>query len=145
MKVYLASRYEAASVMRTLAQHLEARGIGVTSRWIRGGHSLSDRKVASSDEERTLLRQFAYEDAEDINRADVLLLYNPLEYHGKGRGGRHWEVGYAYAMLKPIVLVGVAENVFHWLDGVTHLPSHSTIDQLVETLKGLHRVPQEPA
>ncbi len=113
MKVYLAAHYDRFPLMRSWRYRLGLAGIGVTSRWIDGGHELGD---FPTDDQRARL---AREDLEDLDAADVVVLFNPAEDHWAGRGGRHVELGYAIGKGKPIVLVGERENVFHWLPAVT--------------------------
>jgi nucleoside 2-deoxyribosyltransferase len=112
-KVYLAARYQEHPRMRQWRKFLESSGFTVTSRWINGNHSIDvdvERDVQSA--------RFALEDLEDLDAADVMVLWNPPEHHGSGRGGRHVELGYALALGKPVMLIGIRENVFHWHKGV---------------------------
>jgi nucleoside 2-deoxyribosyltransferase len=103
--------------MRKLRDALAVAGVVVTSRWIEGNHEI-ERDASGEDADRERQR-FAEEDLEDINRADVLVIFSPREHFRTGRGGRHVEVGYAIGRGIPIVLVGERENVFHWHSLVT--------------------------
>lgn len=118
MKLYLAAKYAEAHVMRAWRDVLHAEGHAVTARWIDGAHDMND--LGEHDAQRT---QFAEEDLEDIENADCLILWNPLQLHGQGRGGRHVEFGYAIARGKRIVIVGDRENVFHYLGEVHVVPT----------------------
>lgn len=101
MKIYVASPYELIDKARGVSQYLESQGIEVTSRWLAGENG--DKSL------------WAQNDLDDVARADLLLALNPEEYRNKGTGGRHVELGYALALGKQIVLVGVRTNVFHHL------------------------------
>ena len=75
--VYLAARYGWKAKMCEVADTLEAAGVKVTSRWIRGYCD------GTSEEFAALI------DLEDLNRADALVLFSD-----KSRGvGRHIEFG----------------------------------------------------
>ena len=106
INVYLAGRYESMDVMREVREVWGGgkRRAVVTSRWIDGKHS---------DATRALSAVAATEDLEDIDAAEVLVIWSPREHFRTGRGGRHVEVGYALARGKRIILVGERENVFH--------------------------------
>ena len=141
MKVYLASRFSRLSELNTHADELEAMGITVTSRWLRGGHEW----VGSADEEIPLARlhRFAAEDLEDIDAADILVCFTESPRTGPSRGGRHVEFGYALAKGKPIICVEHRENVFYCLDDVLfveswehalHLLTNTTAGELKELI-----------
>lgn len=131
-KIYLAARYRSRHIMRDWRAMLEAAGFIVTSRWINGGHDMDTD--ASNDEQRHGL---AMEDLEDIDAADVLVLWNPREHHGNGSGGRHVELGYALARRKPTIIVGERENVFHYLQDRMHVIPD--VKELIGTLLVLEK------
>lgn len=86
MKAYIAARFSRLEAVKACAAELEAAGITVTSRWFRGGHEW----VGTPDEEIPVHRnaQFAAEDLEDINAADVLVcLTEPARSGPPHRGG----------------------------------------------------------
>jgi nucleoside 2-deoxyribosyltransferase len=91
-------RDEAISVMHWL----ESQGHYVTSSWLRDGAFANDDPTARLD-------------LADIDRADLLLALNPIDWGRAGSGGRHFEMGYAMKAGKQIVLVGARTNVFHYL------------------------------
>lgn len=113
MRVYLASRFSRLPELLAHKAELEEHGIQITSRWLLGGHEW----VGTSDEEIPVARNhiFATEDLEDITNADVVVCFTESARSGPARGGRHFEAGYAYAIGKPIVVVGYRENVFYCL------------------------------
>lgn len=104
MNIYIAAPYELRDDAIATMKLLESRGNRVTSSWLR-----------HLDEEGDL---YARIDLADITRADMLLALNPGGWKQKGAGGRHVELGYALALGKKIVVVGVRSNIFHHLSHV---------------------------
>lgn len=107
MKVYIAAPYQERDYAITVMLALEARGIAVTSRWLKSPDELAD--------------QFAREDLADVASADWLLALNPPAYANKGTGGRHVELGYALALGKRIALVGDKTNIFHYISDIVRV------------------------
>jgi nucleoside 2-deoxyribosyltransferase len=86
---------------------LEAFGHEVTSTWLR-----------QADDDTN---DSAVMDLHDVTRAEALVLLNPREFQHSGTGGRHVEFGYALALGKPLVIVGMRSNVFHQLNHVVRV------------------------
>lgn len=109
-RVYLAARFERQAEIRGYAEAFAKAGLVVTSRWLSWPHGLA---VGNPD----LAYEAAKMDRADVDKATacVFFLDNVL-----GRGGKDWELGYAYAKGKGIYLVGPPQNVFHYLpvDGI---------------------------
>jgi hypothetical protein len=72
----------------------------------------------------------------DIETADVFVYFSMSPYALSARNGRAVEFGVALARLKPIVVVGPKESIFHylrdrvrhfdtWQDALNHLVSSS--------------------
>ncbi len=101
MKIYLAAPYPMRTDAVSLMHHLESQGHIVTSRWLR--EPMANDAVS------------AQMDLDDVTAADLLLLINPPAWANAGTGGRHTEVGYALALGKAVVVLGVQSNVFHEL------------------------------
>lgn len=113
--VYLAARYSWKDEMVIHAEQLTASGFGVTSRWIFGdGESLASREAANMD-------------LNNIDQADTLIMFTAP--HGEGIG-RHIELGYALALKKKVYVVGNAESIFHWVEGVTVVKNLEEVIQL---------------
>jgi hypothetical protein len=137
MRVYLMARYGRREEMLRVAADLEAMGHEVTSRWIRGDHELQDELLNTDPEfrDREGVR-FATDDLEDLLRAQCAIAFTeePGVKSGRGRGGRHFEAGVAFAFhmmsLHPsgfvapvrLILVGHKENVFMCLPDWEHYP-----------------------
>lgn len=116
MKVYLAAPYPLREQMCNTADTLRAAGHTITSRWLLG------------DE---LTHQAAQMDLDDVYAADVLIAVNPVGWETIGTGGRHAEFGYALALGKKIILVGLRSNVFHYLESVI------VVDSIYDAMKEL--------
>lgn len=102
LAVYLAGRTEDRASLRDLRLALEAQGLVITSRWL---DEVTPTAPFHADGSITAM--------EDIHRAHVFLLVADRSTHRSGTGGRHVESGIALAHLKPFVLFGEPENVFH--------------------------------
>jgi hypothetical protein len=117
MDIYLAARFARFPEMQGYALCLKAIGHTVTSRWIRGDHEVRAHGQAEHAPWHTV---WAHEDIEDLMSAHMVVSFTEAPGHvpGRGRGGRHVEMGIALATQKRCVIVGYRENIFHWLEQV---------------------------
>jgi anaerobic selenocysteine-containing dehydrogenase len=99
--------------MLRYAAEIEAMGHTVTSRWIKGGHQVSE--VALLGDDQYIGIRFASEDWDDLEGADLMLCFTEPARSSPNRGGRHVEYGLALGEGMPIYIVGPRENVFHAL------------------------------
>ena len=131
-RVYLSGQFEDAALLRRVRDDLTRNGFVITSRWL-NGDSL-EPATASAGEQGAAARlvSIASQDLEDIDSADVIVVFNPDVARAIGRGGRHVETGYALARAKPVILVGVRSNVFHWLPDVVLIDGW---EELIDTLQ----------
>jgi hypothetical protein len=105
-KIYLAARIDRRHEMEVYADLLVADGHEVTAKWIYGGECDKTRE------------DVAIMDAEDVKRADTLVLFTePYGTLYKG-GARHTEFGMGYAWGHRCMYVGDSEQVFCHLPGV---------------------------
>lgn len=109
MKIYIAAPWPTRSIAINVMGWLEAQGHYVTSRWLK---DVEDQFALDQQ------HIYAQKSLADVREADLLLALNGIEWKDAGTGGRHVELGYAIALKKQIVLVGVRTNVFHYLDCV---------------------------
>lgn len=116
MRIYLAARYSRHPELQGYAAELEAMGHEITSRWIRGGHPITDEGLSKEAEEGQR-RRFAVEDLEDLAACDLCISFSEPPRGSNSRGGRHVEHGLALGMGKLTMVVGPRENVFHCLPG----------------------------
>lgn len=116
MTIYLAAPFEHLLTMRTLRESLVADGVAVNSRWLSETPEENMAVLSSSPTAKELGRVYALRDLEDIDAADVVVVYNPVAFKNAGTGGRHVELGYAIGRHKTVILYnGYPSNVFHYL------------------------------
>lgn len=134
LTVYLAARFSRKNEIKAKSLELIELGINVTSRWLdETADPNSDLKEFSDD----LHTQVAQTDIEDIDNADLLVLFTEDPELAFKRGGRHFESGYAYGKGTPMVTVGPKENVFHHLPKILNV---DTWEELKANLKFLAQV-----
>jgi nucleoside 2-deoxyribosyltransferase len=119
-KIYLAARYSRRDEMRSVAQRLAGAGFAVTSRWLYEDKPLQTKL---GDDSPQFYTETARIDLDDINRADTVVFFAEDPHVGTPRGGRHVEFGYALGAGKRMVVIGGAENIFHYLPNVKHFIS----------------------
>lgn len=117
MRIYLAARYSRYEEMQGYAAQLAAMGHVITSRWIWGGHQISDDGL-SAEATADLRQRFAVEDVADLISADAVISFTEQPHCSNSRGGRHVEFGLAIAHQKRLIVVGYRENIFHCLPGI---------------------------
>jgi len=136
MKVYLAGMFSTIALRKEQAAMLRSHGIEVTSRWI---DENVPHNVETKDLPNTYHEETAVADIQDIDAADVFIMFVPEDkelvdatLRSASRGGRHFEMGYAYAGGPQEVLVcGPKENVFHHLPDVLHFETFEEILQFL--------------
>lgn len=121
-RVYLSGQFEDGTRLCEVRQQLQAAGHSVTSRWLDSAAAGPATAQASDPGADTRLGGIARQDFEDVDRSDVVVVFNPAEACSIGRGGRHVETGYALARGKRVIVVGARGNVFHWLPEITVVP-----------------------
>lgn len=126
-RIYLASRYSRRAELCGYRDQLQALGYTVTSRWLNGSHQIgSDGTPLTEDGEalvefgdpalaKELRQAFAWEDLIDVAGSDQLIAFTEEPYQTASRGGRWFEMGYAYARGLSLTIVGPRENLFCWL------------------------------
>lgn len=110
MKVYLAAVYQWMERMKVEREKFRAAGFEVTSQWIDNG----EESVAIVQR-----HDAAQMDLNDIDMADILVLFTLDKGTMFSSGGRMVELGYAMAKGKAIFIIGDRENVFCHHDTVT--------------------------
>ncbi len=119
MKLYLAHNFSAREWLPTVVAQLEEMGHKVTATWIwDDSHTNGGTKLDS-----------ALVDLEDIVRADVLVFF--VDQYGPTPGqGKYFELGYAYAEGKRIILVGEEDRCVFY-----SLPTIERVKNIPELLK----------
>lgn len=127
--IYIAARSQDRNKAIEIAKALSSNGFNVISRWLKDGGLAVHHKELSKEE---ACRFVANQDLADLKRSDILVAFLPTKFKSMGTGGRHFEFGVAYALNKPIVILGNRGNVFHYLAGVDRV---DTTEKLVYYLK----------
>lgn len=116
MKVYLCAQFARQNEMCSYREDLLQVGWHVTSTWL-----------DEIEDSRTDPAVYAYNDILDIDNSDAVIFFSGPPYLGSieecSRGGRHFELGYAFHAGKTCILIGGAENIFHSLPNMIHFQS----------------------
>lgn len=102
MKVYTASKLSQAPLWSRLKK--EWTEIEFTARWV-------TEHIGVTEKNPVIARQFWIEDFQDVQAADVVLLYG--EPHEKQRGSLV-EAGMAIGMQKPVIVCGDSADFGTW-------------------------------
>lgn len=112
VKVYLAARYSRKNEIAAYAQELKSMGFEVTSTWTEETHATN---VQLTDITPATHAEYSQRDISEIDAADMMVFFSESPTEPHVRGGRHVEFGYALAIGLDILIVGPAENIFHYL------------------------------
>jgi nucleoside 2-deoxyribosyltransferase len=132
LAVYLAARYSRKLEIKEKSLELESLGINMTSRWLDEEASPGSNLKEVGDD---FCREVAKQDIEDIDRADLVVLFSENPEEAFVRGGRHFEAGYAHGTKKPLIVLGPRENVFHYLNSVVLVDSWESLKANLVFLK----------
>jgi len=120
VKIYLAGPWEFGPTlykMRHLLEH-DYPSIKITSSWL-------DIQTTYESQNSMEAANFALQDLADVDRADMLILFNP---EGAAQSpGRNIEFGYALAKGKCVMVAGKRLGVFQHLPQVFHVPEPSDV------------------
>lgn len=122
MNIYVAHNFAARSWLPEVMDLIQKAGHRCTSTWVVDDAHAKTGKMVDS----------AFVDLRDIDRSACLVLY--VDQYGDTPGkGKYFELGYAYAQQKRIILVGSDNHcVFYYLPGITRVEN---TDELIELLK----------
>ena len=125
MKIYLASMLADKPRMKEIAAMLEKQGNRIVSRWIYSpGVTYSENPGE--------LQYWAERDLLDVADCNLFVAFSDETIHGKGKGGRHTELGIAKALGKKIVGVGEPAQVFHYLPEIVWVADVGAMLQYTE-------------
>lgn len=124
-RVYVAGPFAAKELLAKYADELRLVGYEVCSTWLESEH-VSDSDVTDAE-----LGTFAARDLVEVSKADVFVQFTAAAagVPDAVSGGRHVELGYWLAGLRPgglrpaqhrTLIVGRSENAFHRLVGLSH-------------------------
>ena len=119
MKVYLAASWSRLGEMRQVALELRKMGVTVDCRWL-------DEDPLPLHGQEKFHRENALNDVADIRNCDVLVrftddLSGPSVPSHLATGARMFEQGLAFAIGKPIYVVGGQQHIFDRLPGMVHV------------------------
>lgn len=134
-RIYLSGQFEDGARLCEVRLQLQGSGYSVTSRWLDSAAAGPATAQASDPGAQTRLSGIARQDFEDIDRSDLVVVFNPAEASSIGRGGRHVETGYALARGKRVIVVGARGNVFHWLPEITVVPDWPALLSLLAAVE----------
>jgi len=136
MKIFLSGTFRRRADLQELAAEIEAHGHEITSSWLKPETDKHD----DNSQDPADWRKWGEMDLRDIDRSEMFVLVTEPTYeleqyysilgktlNGMKRGGRHFEMGYAAAMGKIVVILGPYENVFHPLFDYRY----DTLDELL--------------
>lgn len=108
--IYLASRYQRKDEMAINAQLLRNMGHKICSRW----HDIEPDYINA-----------ALIDINDINKCNMIVMFTEDKDNlpKSNTGGRHFELGYAFAKRIETIIIGEVENAFHLLPGIRRFSS----------------------
>jgi nucleoside 2-deoxyribosyltransferase len=130
-RIYLAAMYSLKADIAARKAELENLCYNVTSTWT---DEPQDAGVSLKDVDAELLAEYATRDVQEIDDADLLVLFTVDPDQLTRRGGRHVEFGYALAKGKQCVIVGPRENIFHHLETVVRMSSWTQfVDELISS------------
>ena len=111
----MASRFSRRKEMLKYAADLEALGHEVTSGWVsEAAHDGLDATLGKGTHD-DFWQQISEDDVLDILGSDVLIQFTDGV---RSRGGKEFELGYAYRLDLDIMVVGPRVHAFHYLPGV---------------------------
>lgn len=122
MRVYLAARWARRVEIAAIADDFRQRGHRVTSRWL--SETIDAFRLPGEDAALPGTESLA-----DIAAADAVVLFTEDRAQAlpENGGGRHFELGFAYALDKLLFIVGPRENVFHFLPRVAVYASYGDL------------------
>ena len=121
LKVYLAASFSRQAEMRLIAADLTCFDIEITSRWL-----FEEQGLKHGNARRKHMMRCAFTDLEDVRAADLLVRFSDdlspaMVPSHLATGARMGETLYAYALGKPVIIVGGHQNVFDFLPSFVHL------------------------
>lgn len=127
LRVYVAAPWVRKADAIAAGKVLEANGFEVTSRWFH--HEGDPQDFAGTKSSLDSIRQQAFEDLQDVQRAEVLIVLNLEKSEGKAV-----ETGYALALGNSIISVGPRSNIFQTLGTEV-----ATLSDAIIALRGIEQ------
>jgi hypothetical protein len=134
MKIYLAAAWSRREEISRVADRLRTVGIEITSNW------LTEETALQTVAKEKFLRDRAYIDLADVDRADALVRFTDPEAITISAeaiprcllsGARMVEMGYALAKGKTVYVVGGKQNVFDRIGSIIHVQDTDALVKLL--------------
>lgn len=131
LRIYIAAPFDKKAEAGAAQDQFEAAGFEVTSNWIKRESSLNYEDLWKPENDAELIQE-AFSDVQDLTQSEIFVILNLGKSEGKAT-----EMGIAYALGMPILLVGKRDtNIFYWLPEVFRTDSVETaIAGLIEINK----------
>lgn len=123
MKIYLAGAWARKNEIKKVADEIDnlAVGLHVSARWLEEPDS-----IYGGADVLEFRRERARIDIQDVSSADILVRFTddltaefvPAKL---ATGARMFEMGYAFALGKVIIVVGGVQPIFDYLPGIIHV------------------------
>lgn len=126
MKLYIAGPFADRALMPAIATQCEAAGHAITERW--WDHEDYPGSTYPSNTDDPFYEERAVADFLGVIGADAIIVLNSSKSEGKAV-----ETGIALPFFKPVMLVGVRTNLFHYLPNVYPVGS---VEEALERLAG---------
>lgn len=124
MKIYIASTYSSRFALRPIAEELRSYGHEITAQWLDNAEESKGQAAA------------AQMDIDDIDRADAVLFFAQPAGSFNSGGGRYFELGYAYAKGKRVMIVQPGLN-YETVFGA--LPTFATYADAASAIRAIER------
>lgn len=131
MKVAIGASFHRRQEMMLFAYRLKAIGAEVTSVWFGESDDEPDQKLVEN----------ALTDLRTIRECDVFVRFTnsldglPFVPNTWATGGKDFEMGYAYALGKPIYVVGGRQNIFDRLPNLIHVKDEAALLRLLSPVE----------
>ncbi len=136
MNVYLAAAWSRRREIKLIADQLDTiPGIRVRAHW------LNESPKSKPRDPFKFCQQRAQIDVRDVRNADILIrftddLQRKFVPARLATGARMFEMGYAYALGKKIVVVGGHQPIFDYLPGIIHINDLETLKSFLSSEAG---------
>lgn len=142
MKIYLSAAWSRKTEVNSVGADLEKSipGLIVNCRWLKEGPTPDTWPKSRITKARRIRAQ---EDVEDVLSSDLLVrftddLTSEMVPSRLATGARMFEMGLAYAVGIPIVVVAGFQPIFDYLSEVRHVKNVASLKRLLRRQNALH-------
>lgn len=135
MQLYLAAAWARKDEIFAVSQQLEQLpGVTVQARWL--------YEPVPAEYTNAFRRERAQHDVDDVTSADILVRFTD-DLSGEtvpaklATGARMFEMGLAYALGKPIIVVGGIQPIFDHLPSIIHVENIAQLENKLSEIEAL--------